>query len=146
MRGSTPVCSATGKGPVTVLDTGALIAGLQMRLPAACVTTPMAVNEVKDADSRKILEDSLEVGRLTIIEPSRDYVKEASRLASSLGLLSRLSQTDLSLLALAMELRGCGAQASLATDDYALQSVALRANIDVIKVRYRGIRELKRRR
>ncbi|MFP3080047.1 MAG: hypothetical protein RXN88_00890 [Acidilobus sp.] len=144
MRGSSPACSATGSSSsVAVLDTGALIASLQLRLPLTCVTTPQVYDEVKDEESRSSLELSLSLHKLIIVAPSQDFLEAALREAGSADVAGRLSKADLSVLALALELAACGKEAFIATDDYSLQAAAAKAGIKVIRVRYAGIRELR---
>ena len=143
MTGSSLDCSATGN-PVAALDTGALLAALQLRLPMSSVTTPSALGEVRDLESRAIVESSLEMGRLVIMEPSEDDIARALAAARQGGVEGKLSRTDLEVLALALGLRDrCGKEVYLATDDYALQKAALAARLKVLPVRYRGIRELR---
>jgi UPF0271 protein len=118
-----------------VVDTGAIMAGLPLRLPGVHLTTPSVVGEVRDRDSRRLLEDALSYGRLEVAEPSPEAVEEARRAARRAGVLGRLSPTDLEVLALAIE-----AGRPLATDDYALQLAALEAGVGFVRIRYRGVR------
>ena len=143
MTGSSLDCSATGR-VVAVLDTGALLAALQLRLAMSSATTPSALGEVKDSESRASLEGSLGAGRPVVMEPSGADVAKAWAAAREGGVEGRLSGTDVEVLALALGLRDrCGKEVYLATDDYALQKAALVAGLKVLPVRYRGIRELK---
>ncbi len=134
MRGSTRGSSPTGSR--LVMDTGAIMAGLPLRIPGRHATTPSVVGEVRDRDSRRMLEECLAYGRLEVLEPSPATVEEAARIARRAGVLGKLSKTDLEVLALALELR-----APVATDDYALQLAASEAGVGFVRIRYRGIRE-----
>jgi len=137
MRGSTRGSSHTGSGPRVrlVMDTGAIMAGLPLSLPGRHATTPRVVGEVRDRESRRILEDSISYGRLEVLEPSGDSIKRARRAARRAGVLGRLSETDIEVLALAIELG-----APVATDDYALQLASMEAGVGFVRVRYRGVR------
>ncbi|MGC9209858.1 MAG: NOB1 family endonuclease [Acidilobus sp.] len=146
MNASTPACSAIGDKEVAVLDTGALIAGLQLRLPMPCFTTPLVVDEVKDEESRELLERSIEVGKLRVVDPERQYLEAASGAARIAGTLSRLSRADLSVVALALEFAGCRKRVIVASDDYSVQLTCLRAGVEVLPVRYRGVKEARSRR
>ncbi len=145
MKGSTHVCSAIGDlRSVVVLDTGALLAGLQLRLPGPSLTTDLVVSEVRDPESTALLERSLEAGKLSVISPNPAYIEEAVRLARSAGTLARLSRADLSVIGAALEIRDCGKEVFVASDDYSVQLTAVAANIGVVPVRYRGVSEARR--
>lgn len=133
MRGSTRGSSRTGSR--LVMDTGAIMAGLPLSVPGTHATTPSVVGEVRDRESRRILEDSLAYGRLEVLEPGPEALEEALRAARRAGVHGRLSRTDLEVLALAIELG-----APVATDDYALQLACEEAGVGFVRVRYRGIR------
>lgn len=146
-RGSSPACSAIGKGvSVAVLDTGALLASVQLHLPLTCVTTEEVYSEVKDEESRKALDLSTDTGKLLVIAPSAESRNKAMEYAREVGVLGKLSAADLSVLSLAVELRDCGNRVSVVTDDYALQLASVHAGLDVVRVRYRGIKELRKNR
>lgn len=126
---------------MVVNDTGALMAGLPLRLPARHVAPEVVVEEVRDRESRELLERMIDYGRLEVEDPSQDALEKARRVAKRAGVLGKLSGADLAVLALAIEyLERCGESAA-ATDDYALQLALTRAGVRVIRVRYRGIRE-----
>ncbi len=147
MRDSSRGCSAIGDRPVAtavVLDTGALLASLQLRLQARCFTVPGAVGEVKDQDSRERLELSLNVGKLQVVAPNEEHIAAAKSIAKVAGVLSRLSSVDLEVLALGLQLSECVSKVSIATDDYAVQLAALRAGLGVIRVRFPGVKELRK--
>lgn len=146
MKGSTPACSAIGDADrVVVLDTGALLAGLQLRLPGRAVATELVIDEVKDEQSRTLLERSIEAQKLVVLSPDPAYVSDAIAYARSAGTAGRLSRADLSVIGMALELRGCGKEVVVATDDYAVQLTAVAAGLPVIPVRYPGVREARRR-
>ncbi len=146
MRGYTRACSAIGDADkVVVLDTGALLAGLQLRLPGRAVATDLVVEEVKDEQSVLLLERSIEARKLEVLTPDPAYVEKAVTLAESAGTVNRLSRADLSVIGVALELRDCGKEVLVASDDYSVQLTAIAANLSVIPVRYRGVKEAGRR-
>ncbi|MCE4627781.1 MAG: nucleotide-binding protein [Desulfurococcales archaeon] len=125
-----------------VHDTGAILAGLPLRLPAYMVsnyTTKSVVSEVLDRESRALLERMLETGILEVSEPSAEGLRKARRAADKAGVGGRLSRTDLEVLALAIDISASGGETVIATDDYSLQRAALAAGIGFQRVRYRGI-------
>ena len=130
---------------IVVYDTGSILAGLPLRLAADNITVPGVVEEVKDRESRSLLSMMLSIGRLRIEKPGEAALIRAREIANKVGVLGRLSQTDLEVLALAVEKRGMG-EILIATDDYALQRAAVWAGIGVVRIRYSGIREARRRR
>lgn len=144
-RGSSPACSAIGKGvSAAVLDTAALLASVQLHLPLTCVTTEEVYDEVRDEESRAALDLSAGAGKLLVITPSAESRSKALEYARAAGVLGKLSAADLSVLSLAIELRDCGNRVSVVTDDYALQLASVHAGLDVVRVRYRGIKELRK--
>jgi rRNA maturation endonuclease Nob1 len=139
MKRSILDCSPTGK--VIVDDASAFFAGLPLSLPLKHITTSLVVNEIKDVESKKVLERSIELGRVVIIDPSPDYIKRAEDVAKSAGTLRKLSKTDISVLALALQLSAeTNCKVYVATDDYALQHTLIKAHLSIIRVRYRGIK------
>jgi len=139
MRSSTQGCSPTGE--VVVDDTGAIFAGLPLSLPLPQYTTSLIVSEVKDEESKKVLERGFILERIKVIDPPANYVNKARSLAKSFGTLSKLSNADLHVFALALYLREeMKCEVLVATDDYALQCTVTSAGLKIIKVRYKGIR------
>ncbi len=130
---------------VVVNDTGALMAGLPLRLPARHVAPSAVMEEVRDRESRELLERMIEYGRLEVEDPPPRALEEARAAARRAGVLGKLSEADMAVLALALEyLVRCG-ESSAATDDYALQLALAKAGVKVVRVRYRGVREARGR-
>jgi endoribonuclease Nob1 len=77
---------------------------------------------------------------LQIREPSARSLKPVQEAAAETGDTFVLSTADLSILALALEIRGEGARVTLLTDDYAIQNVAARLQIPFQNFAWRGIR------
>lgn len=127
---------------IVVNDTGAILAGLPMSLPAKHVAPEQVVHEVIDRESRELLTMMLETQRLDILDVDSDSFMKARSLAIRKRRLNRLSNTDLSVLALAISIRGrCPeSRVLVATDDYTLQEAVRLAGLDFITVRYRGIK------
>ena len=123
---------------VVVNDTGALISALPRRLPARHLTTPKVIEEVRDRESRRALEELLETGLLEVEEPGPGWLEKARGAARRAGVEKRLSPADLEVLALALSL---GPGTLLATDDYSLQRAAAAAGLRIVPIRYPGIEE-----
>lgn len=135
MRGSTRGFSATGK--VLVADTGAILAGAP--LLQECFTTEAVMAEVKDESSRLVMERALASGKLIPRNPSEDSIRRARSLSRSMGL--RLSEADISILALAIELMEEGEAVLVLTDDKMLQLALSRVGVEVKGLRYGNVRE-----
>ena len=124
-----------------VLDTTAFIARFPLMVPRARLyTTSLVVEEVRDRESREGLELALGLGRVEILDPAPSFTLRARREAARRGLLQRLSDTDLSVAALALQLSDAGEEAVVVTDDYALQSLVAFLGLRFQPLRTRGIR------
>ena len=127
---------------IVVNDTGAIIAGLPMSLPAKHVTTKQVVNEIIDRKSKELLSMMIETQRLDVLSVDTNLFMKAKNRARKSKRLNKLSETDLSVLALAISVkeRCPESRVLVATDDYALQEAVRLAGFEFITVRYRGIR------
>jgi len=81
-------------------------------------TTPEVVSELCDLRS-KCRFDLLQENGLIVTSPGPASMTRVKRAAASSGDIGVLSETDLGLLALAIEINGV-----IATDDFAIQNVA----------------------
>ena len=99
------------------LDTSFFLA--ELALEGELFAPPSVVEELADLRSRGRLEALLAVG-LTVQSPSDKALERVARAAREVGDSSRLSQADTDLLALALDLG-----ATVVSDDYSLQNVAL---------------------
>lgn len=95
---------------------------LNKRLEGELVTVPAVEQELKDIRSRMLLQ----ISGARVESPSADSLKRATKAAEETGDIRVLSQADLEVLAKALE-----CQARLATDDYAVQNVALFLGISI---------------
>ena len=108
-----------------VLDSSAFIDEYTTDEPIA--TIPMVREELEDEAGYRF--DALEGSGMRIHIPDPGTVERVERAARETGDAETLSRTDIRLLATAFEL-----DATLVTDDYAMQNVAekLEINVDVI--------------
>jgi UPF0271 protein len=127
---------------VFVLDTSAFIGGFDpLTAQEKQYTVPEVRNELV-ADSMNVVRfnAAVESGKLTIRSPESsvlDEVKEASR---KVGDIRYLSEADLQVLALALELKGNGLAPLIVTDDYSIQNVANKIGIDFTSLITFGIK------
>ncbi len=130
---------------VVVLDASAIFTGLPQYLPAKYVTTESVVNEILDVHSRQVFENLISANRVEVRPVSLVYKEKAIKKARDTGLLSKLSDTDIDLLALAMEIRdNVKNKVIVATDDYALQNILLLEGFYVLPTKTSGIRNTKK--
>lgn len=109
-----------------IADATAFYAGLPFQ-DVMIFTTPKIIEEVKHIKQYyKVIDMLIEANTINIIEPSIRSIKEAERLAEKSGDLDNLSDADLSLIALALELKY-----EVITDDYAITNVLTQNNIRV---------------
>nr|WP_256472441.1 nucleotide-binding protein [Methanocalculus sp. AMF5] len=88
-------------------------------------TTPQVLAELRDLQS-KCRFDTLKEDGLALIEPDSVSMSRVWEAAAETGDLAVLSETDASVLALALEVEG-----EVATDDFAIQNVAAALGIRV---------------
>ena len=127
---------------IVVLDTSAFLAKYHLQLDPVkteIYTVPRVVDEVRDRESREALEVGMGIGRVKVVSPSQKYVSLVREKAWEVGESTSLSQTDLEVAALALELRSKG-RVVVITDDYALQNLLLHLNISFKPLRTTGIK------
>ena len=117
-----------------VADSSVFIYG--KALEGEVVTVPGVEAELKDIRSRM----RLQISGVRIEAPSAEALERARATARETGDDAVLSEVDMELLAKALEL-----SARLATDDYALQNVALHLGIKVEPVAQPRIRKIVKR-
>src|SRR3989338_11009094 len=89
----------------------------------AYITTPIIIGEFRDMRSRLLMENALSQRILSLQEPEKETLEQAGTLVRSKG-FDRLSEADLSLLALALDLKKQDRDFILLTDDYSIQNFA----------------------
>lgn len=130
---------------VYVLDTTAFIAKLPLYAPQdyEMYTTRQVLEEVRDKDSLAGLELVLSINRIQVVSPSHKYVVRVRAEAVRHGLHTSLSETDVTVLALALELREeSKADVAIVTDDYTVQNMAKLLGLDFTPLRTRGIKSV----
>ncbi len=123
-----------------VLDTTAIIARWPLYAPRGeLYTTSLVVGEVRDQYSREGLELALALGRLQVRDPKPATLGRVEREAARVGLHVTLSRTDISVVALALELAREGRRVVVVSDDYAVENLAGLLGLEFQPVRTRGI-------
>ena len=115
-----------------VLDTSAFIH--EYTTEDSVVSVPEVHEELEGETALRF--DAMEGSGMTIHVPAPEAVTNVERAARGSGDLAELSDTDVRLIATAVELH-----ATLVTDDYAMQNVAERLDLDVEAIARDGITE-----
>jgi UPF0271 protein len=97
------------------------------------VTIPEVLDEIKDEESKLFLS----LIDIKIEEPDDESVKAVREAAIKSGDIYKLSDTDIRLIAKALDLREKGA--IIVTDDYAIQNIAALMGIEVDSIMQTGI-------
>lgn len=120
--------------PAYVLDSTAFYAGIPYQGSGRYFTTYLVLEEVKHHN----VGSSLIHTRVQVTEPSPDAVTRVKATASKTGDLGALSQTDVSLLALALDLAQADGGVNLVSDDFAVRNVAEVLSIPLAKTSMKG--------
>jgi len=124
-----------------ILDTSAILSGRFNSIPPgfeSVIITDEVKNEIGKGAPARTLENLLEMGLEVRSPPDIETAKEKASLTGDLELLS---PADLSIIALAMELR----DVSVVTDDFRIQNVLSSVEIEFIpagEIGERTIREM----
>jgi len=134
----------TSSKRIVVLDTSAFLVGFDpLSLSIDQVTVPKVKEEIKANSITLVrLKTAVENGRLKVKAPSEEFLKRAKTCAAKVGDSFFLSDTDLQILALALELRESGFSPQIVTDDYSIQNVATKMGIEFAALATYGIRRL----
>lgn len=121
-----------------ILDASAFYAGIPFLGSAKCYTTSSVFDEIKHIKkSFSATEALIDAGNLQIKEPDVKFIDAAKKLAQKSGDLVKMSKPDLSVIALALELKDYNPL--IVTDDYAIANVAELSSIKVSYVMSKGI-------
>ncbi|MFC6903685.1 NOB1 family endonuclease [Halalkalicoccus tibetensis] len=118
-----------------VLDSSAFIHEYHTTEQTASI--PLVREELEDESAYRY--DAIEGSGMHIHIPTDETIDTVRRAAAELGDLEELSGTDIRLVATTFELDG-----TLVTDDYAMQNVAEKLNVDVEVIAREGISEQRR--
>ncbi|MBI3860187.1 MAG: nucleotide-binding protein [Thaumarchaeota archaeon] len=120
--------------PALVLDSTAFYAGIPYQGNGRYFTTYLVLEEIKHHS----VGSSLIHTRVQVTEPSAEAIERVRSTAKQTGDAGALSQTDLSLLALALDLSKGEGGASLVSDDFAVRNVAEVLSIPLSKTALKG--------
>ncbi len=83
---------------------------------------------------------ALEIGKLKVKTPSIHFLDRVKESSKAVGDVLYLSQVDLQVLALALELKSTSHDPLIVTDDYSIQNVANQIGVDFASLMTFGIR------
>lgn len=129
---------------VVVLDASAFVAGFDpFSLSAEQVTVPKVEVEIRrDSLVKMRLEAAIESGKLKVKSPMKEFSDSAKATASKVGDTFKLSEADLQLLGLALELKTDGYTPQIVTDDYSIQNVSNKLGIEFVALATFGIKQI----
>lgn len=119
------------KRRVIVLDTSAFIAGFDpLTVPEKQYTVPEVKKELIAGSMPWMrFNAAVENGKLMISNPKSSVLQEILEASRKVGDMRYLSEADLQVLALALELKGRGLSPLIITDDYSIQNVANKIDV-----------------
>ncbi len=117
-----------------VLDSTAFYAGIPYQGSGRYFTTYLVLEEVRHHS----VGSSLIHTRVQVTEPSAESINRVKTMAAKTGDIGALSQTDMSLLALALDLSQAEGGVSLVSDDFAVRNVAEVLSIPLAQTSMKG--------
>ena len=125
-----------------VLDTSGFLAGLDpFSITEEQYTTPMVRDEItRNTKLGLKLTVAIESRKIKLKSPQKKFVNLVKQTASISGDANFLSEVDIQVLALAMELDLHGYTPVIVTDDYSIQNVANKMGIEFTSLATLGIR------
>jgi UPF0271 protein len=129
---------------VVVLDTSAFLAGYDpFTHSEEQVTVPKVEEEIlRNSMIKMRFETAIESGKVRVRGPTKEFSDSVKASASKVGDSFKLSEADIQLLALALELKLEGYTPQIVTDDYSIQNVATQIGIEFLAVATFGIKRL----
>jgi UPF0271 protein len=130
------------KRRVVVLDTSAFIAGFDpLTVPEKQYTVPEVKKELIAGSMPWMrFNAAVENRKLMIRNPKSSVLQEIQEASRKVGDMRYLSEVDLQVLALALELKGRGLSPLIITDDYSIQNVANKIDVEFTSLMTFGIK------
>ena len=130
------------KRRVIVLDTSAFIAGFDpLTVPEKQYTVPEVKKELIAGSMPWMrFNAAIENRKLMIRNPKSSVLQEILEASRKVGDMRYLSEADLQVLALALELKSRGLSPLIITDDYSIQNVANKIDVEFTSLLTFGIK------
>lgn len=124
-----------------ILDTSVFIAGFN---PSTTNDSLYSVPEVRQELTREALtklrfEAAEKTGKMIVLKPQTRFIEMILDVSRGTGDVLFLSNADINVLALALQLKSEGEEPNIATDDYSIQNVAEKLNLNFVSIVTFGI-------
>jgi UPF0271 protein len=131
-----------GSRTALILDTSAFIAGFNpSAVDAELFSVPEVEQELTKAGLPKVRFDSaVQSRKLKVRQPESIFLGKAREASKQVGDLLYLSEVDIRILALALQLKTEGQTSTIVTDDYSIQNVAGKMGINYLPLTTFGIK------
>ena len=131
-----------GSRTALILDTSAFIAGFNpSAVDAELFSVPEVEQELAKAGLPKVRFDSaVQSGKLKVKQPDAVFLGKVREASKQVGDLLYLSEADMRILALAMQLKTEEQTPTIVTDDYSIQNVAGKIGINYTPLTTFGIK------
>lgn len=126
---------------VFIIDTSAILSGRIINIDDEIVTTPKISNELKPGGKDYRNFQFLKEKGLKIIEPEKEFIEKTKKTVEQQGETDRLSDADVELLALSLQLKDQDKKPVILTDDYSIQNIAEHLKISYKNINQRIIKE-----
>ena len=104
-------------------------------------TTPSTTSELEYETTTSLrFKIAIETGKIKLQSPSQSFLKRIEESSSKIGDFSTLSEVDKEVLALALELKENNLFPIIVSDDYSIQNVADKLDIQYVSLSTFGIR------
>jgi UPF0271 protein len=125
-----------------VLDTSAFIAGFDpLAVPEKQYTVPEVKKELIAGSMPWMrFNAAIENRKLTVRSPKSSVFQDIQEASMKVGDMRYLSEADVQVLALALELKGRGLSPLIVTDDYSIQNVANKIDVEFTSLMTFGIK------
>jgi len=130
------------KKRIIVLDTCAFIAGFDpLSVDEEQYSVPMVKNELFSNSLPWVrFNTAVDSGKLKVRTPSASFLDRVKEASKTVGDVLFLSDVDMQVLALALELKSKGHDSLIVTDDYSIQNVANQIGVKFAPLMTFGIR------
>jgi len=124
------------------LDTSAFIAGFDPSLIQNTVySVPLVKKELISGSLAYLrFQTAVENGKLKVLEPKEQFLETVKQQAKKVGDFRYLSEADIQVLALALQLKSSGKDSVIVTDDYSMQNVANKLKVEFASLITFGIK------
>lgn len=133
----------SAKPTIFVIDTSAIFHRIHYAAEdIQLATTPLLEKEMHKKGLKELTDLLIATAKLKIISPTTTSLQRIHTVAAQLGDLNTLSEPDQHLLALALDFRDQSLHPIIVTDDYSIQNVAKKLDLEIKTMTQRGIREV----